>query len=31
MPFAVFEVAKRLEQLKADYHAAWHGERSPER
>jgi hypothetical protein len=24
--FAVFEVAKRLKQLKADYYAAWHGE-----
>jgi hypothetical protein len=25
--FAMFEVAKRLKQLKADYHAAWHGEK----
>ena len=25
--FAVFETAKRLKQLKADYQAAWHGEK----
>jgi hypothetical protein len=25
--FAMFEAAKRLRQLKADYHAAWHGEK----
>ena len=25
--FAVFEAAKRLKQLKADYYAAWHGEK----
>jgi hypothetical protein len=24
--FAVFEVARRLKKLKADYMAAWHGE-----
>ena len=25
--FAVFEVAKMLKKLKADYQAMWHGER----
>lgn len=25
--FAVFETAKRLKQLKADYQAAWYGEK----
>ena len=25
--FAVFQVAVMLKKLKADYHAAWHGER----
>jgi hypothetical protein len=28
--FAVFQVAVMLEKLKADYHAAWHGERKIE-
>jgi hypothetical protein len=27
--FAVFQVAVMLKKLKADYHAAWHGERRP--
>jgi hypothetical protein len=25
--FAVFETAKRLKQFKANYYAAWHGEK----
>ena len=27
--FAVFQVAVMLKKLKADYYAAWHGERQP--
>ena len=27
--FAVFQVAVMLKKLKADYYAAWHGERRP--